>query len=328
MIMGDLDFFNIFTKCDAVSYIFGQNEKDSVKLIELFFVFKNKREAEAANNVIKRWIDAAEGDTGTVEINFIEEESKIGYKLCINQRYDDLMKRNCPEYLEEWTKPIVMATTFFKSLKNTSGYYYKFKDAVKNNTYNIKFAFLDSNYIASLNNDNIIKNGNDINFFKENEIPEESHLYVNSHNKKIDFTDINEIYKATDDGIEEERIKNIKYFFPITYEKIENEDYLSDEIKELMSKYEKSEILQAICNIILDFRIKKQGLRLKSSIEILDYLLNSYEDYNSLYPNKPYMYSLENIEKQIVINKNIDKQEKKIVKENPKSTNAIRKRRK
>jgi hypothetical protein len=100
------------------------------------------------------------------------------------------------------------------------------------------------------------------------------------------------------------RDEGIKTFFPVTYNKLNNQAWLSTLVQELNEKYEKDIIIQAICNLILFERLKREKdlspdfTKTGYPINILDYLLSTFESFSSYFPTDDF-FTMEKVENQI-----------------------------
>ena len=129
---------------------------------------------------------------------------------------------------------------------------------------------------------------NNIKFYKEDDITEESHLYAFKLQDKSDVR--NKIIKNKNINFQEHsinRISNIKYFFPITYNEIINCKYFNIILDELIKKFDKDIIMQAICNVVLEHRLLQENINLdkNSEMDVIEYLVNNYESPISKFPN-------------------------------------------
>ncbi|KAF6700423.1 hypothetical protein [Bacillus sp. EKM501B] len=238
------------------------------------------------------WVDASGGDGDAVALDFVESKNN-GYTLCIYPDPDRLIDRCVPKSLKDWIKPLVTFSTYFKQIDHVSENYSRLKNASKFS--NLKVHLIkDGRPIEKLF---FIKNK--VNFFTEENVPENSLVYdfFNNKNKHPDnqFEINNDYFKKIKseelEKLEEKRLKKIKYFFPITFEKVKNSSNLSDAIKHLSEIYSYSQILQAICNIVLNFRLEEEGIKEitknpeQFQINILEYILENYEEFDSPFPD-------------------------------------------
>jgi hypothetical protein len=104
--------------------------------------------------------------------------------------------------------------------------------------------------------------------------------------------------------VSERRKKEIRNFFPVTYNKLNNQGWLMNLQQELNEKYENEIIVQAICNLILFERLKQEKdlssdfTKAGYPMRILDYLISTYESFSSYFPTEDF-FSIEKIEYQI-----------------------------
>lgn len=266
--------------------------------LTLGIVFNTKYAAEIGYQIFKEEINNEE----IFEFNFIDHSNDNGYTFILKES-EKMDKNIISSYSKKLIQPMFMILMHSKTFPNRSEGYLLFKELKKNNTCEIKFLYKDNFRIKMLNTPSI--NKDKIQYYKEDEIPEDSALFYYYHKIKPEKD------KFEKEDIQIRRVENIKYFFPITYEKIETENFLKNKI-ELLTKYDNSIVLQAICNIILKYRFEKIGIKLAklSQQEIVEYLEKEFENFESLYPDEDY-FTLTKIEKQIFWDKNLTEKKKK-----------------
>ena len=231
----------------------------------------------------------------------IIEKNDGSYLLCIYQEQELLLDRLMPKEIREWVNPLLSVVTHYKNIDKRSENYYMFKEACKFTDCYIYAADTTGRLISI--NDYIVKDN--IKFYKEDEITEDSFLYsYKASNKNTDVKD--EFFKINNNFelIESIRINNIKYFFPITYNEIIGGRYFKDIFDALKGQFEKSIIIQAICNIVLEYRVIEGNIDFdrNSVIEWLQYLINNYETPRSKFPEDK-IYTYDNVLHQIIKDK-------------------------
>ena len=133
---------------------------------------------------------------------------------------------------------------------------------------------------------------------------EMGHTFETREEGNVFIITITKAGEKQENSSEEENIKKrkrfLKYFYPLTIDKICYEKYLKKEIEELNKKYEVTLVYQAICNLILKYRLKNEKRDFKNwrEIDVLEYLLQTPETFKSIYPNEKH-FSLGKIESQI-----------------------------
>lgn len=285
--------FKMLQEFEGLGYI---TTEDNKKILGI--LFNTKYAAEIGYKVFKEEINNEE----IFEFNFIDHSNDNGYTFILKE-LEKIDENIISSYSKKLIQPLFMTLIHSKELPNRSEEYLSFKDLNKNKTCEIKFLYKDNFGIKMLNTPSITKSK--INYYKEDEIPEDSALFYHYYKIKL------EEKKFQEEDIQVIRIENIKYFFPITYEKIESENFLNDKIK-LLKKHDNSIVLQAICNIILKYRLEKIGVKLtkSSQLEVVEYLEKEFENFESLYPDEDY-FTLNKIEKQILGDKNSIEKKKK-----------------
>ena len=298
MILGDCEFSQLITNAiiAGLGYISIPLEPNDSTELKVAFIFKDAIKGNKVMDRFLNWINASNGNMNAFGLDIIEK-SDGSYLLCIYQEQDLLLERIISREIKEWVNPLLAVVVHYKCIESRSEQYYMFREACKFSKCHI-YGADTTGRILSLNKVIIKEN---IRFFKEDDITEDSLLYSfkprNSFslNKKhiTNLDNNNEVTGVT-------RINNIKYFFPITYNEIINCKYFNDILEELEADFDKSIIIQAICNIVLEYRISEDKIEINkgSAIEWIEYLVNNYETPKSAFP-KDNKYVVKDILEQI-----------------------------
>lgn len=77
MLVGDMEFSDLFKKadCNGILYVFEENDSDEVVPVQMAFVFKNEKPAQRFLDILLSWIEGSGGDGDAVSISFIENKS-------------------------------------------------------------------------------------------------------------------------------------------------------------------------------------------------------------------------------------------------------------
>lgn len=235
-------------------------------------------------NRFSGWISSSGNDMNAFAFDIIEKNDN-SYLLCFHQDEKLLVERTVPKNIMEWVEPVIAKSINFKSIKERSDMYYKFKEACQFSKCHLYGA--DKTGKTFNLNDVIIKNH--IKFYKEDDITVGSPLYafklknqseVNSKNIKNQKEDIKENYII--------RVNNIKYFLPITYNEIINCKYFNKIFYELIEDFDKDIIIQAICNIVIEHRLLEKDIDVNkiSAVDLIQYLVDNYESPRSQFPKE------------------------------------------
>lgn len=299
MLIGDIEFPKLIT--DAVIMGVGYisiplNSNDRTPL-RVAFVFQDSIKGKEVMDRFLNWIKASNDNMNAFGLDIIEKNDG-SYLLCIYQEQELLLDRLMPKEIREWVNPLLPVVIHYKNIDKRSENYYMFKEACKFTDCYIYAADTTGRLISI--NEYIVKDN--IKFYKEDEITEDSFLYsYKASNKNTDVKD--ELFKINNNFelIESVRINNIKYFFPITYNEIIGGRYFKEILGELDGQFEKSIIIQAICNIVLEYRVIEDNIDLdrNSAIDWLQYLINNYETPKSKFPEDK-IYTCDNVLQQII----------------------------
>lgn len=286
MIVGDIEFSDLIRKASifGLGYISIPQNALVNQPLKIALIFNNEEYGRKAMLTFHNWINSSNGNEDAFMMDIIERKNG-GYVLCFYQGIECLINSNIPNYLRKWVNPIIINVTQFKEIDHVSGDYIKFKNALQFSRCHI---IGGTKYEPFTDIPNIVKTK--INIYTEDNIPESSPIVGY---KALTREEINQSRKAfgevQQENLDEERDKSLKYFFPITYEKI-RKGFLHNIIEELEEKHNKTQIMQGICNLILQFRIEKDmDIDTKSKewgpIDILEYLMDKYESPRSFFPN-------------------------------------------
>ena len=109
--------------------------------------------------------------------------------------------------------------------------------------------------------------------------------------------------KESIEKIATRRTSEMKSYLPLTYNRLENL-WLGDIQKKLSQDYDPELVKQAICNLTIFERLKQfkdispEFTKSGYPNNILDYLISTYESFDSYYPDDDF-YSMERITRQI-----------------------------
>lgn len=306
MLVGDIEFSDLFKKanCRGMLYIFEKGEKEEMIPVQMAFLFQNEEPAEKFLDILLGWIEKSNNDGEAVSIDFIEN-NKGGYTLSISPEINRFVERMIPKNLKDKVSPIIMVQTHYKEIDTLGKNYLNFKANYKRSEkISIGYAIGTTTKIIKQSKKYFTKK--EFNFYKEDEIPANSMALGYKATKEISDFDPKNLQKPPKEPVEDiaiRRISEMKSFLPLTYNKLNNL-WLGEIQKKLTLKYDSEIIKQAICNLTVFERLKQikelssDFMKVGYPNRILDYLLSTYESFDSYYPTDDF-YSEENIIMQI-----------------------------
>lgn len=299
MIVGDIEFPVLFqqAECLGIAYIF---EKINNKLlpVQIAFQFKNKEPADKVMSIFMNWVSRSNNDGDAVDLTFIEKKDGT-YAVAISPEQNRLIQRLVPKDLLKRVNPLLTVMTHFKQMQTQSKNYFNFKENIKDiEKIAVGYVVGDPNQKDNWGKEFFKKKV--FSFVKEGEIPQGSNA-ISYGAKGTKLGKEKTLPKDSIEQISERRITEIRTLMPITLHKIQNL-WLSDLVGKLMEAYNDIVIKQAICNLIVEARIKKdtvsdQPIKV-GEIERLQFLISTYESFDSYYPDDNF-FTIEKIKEQI-----------------------------
>lgn len=307
LVAGDTKFNEYIYKAQirGVGYVSIPQSILENKPLEIALLFENDYYGKKVMSCFDEWVKKENGNGDAVGVDIVEDEDGKGYTLCFYQEPTLLIDRLIPEDIKKWINPLVVQVTFLKRIETISqNYYQDFKKALNFSKCYISGGSIKEGYTEF---NKIVKSK--INVYQANNIPEDSMLKVHfNKDKDILKEDRSKLKDSIIKESQENREQNLKYFYPITYHKVMHRGYLKDIIDELENEFDKISIIQAVCNITLYHRLKKEDmlaiLEENNYIELLRYLLEQYESVRSYFPEEQ-RYTKEQIIKQITEDKKV-----------------------
>ncbi len=306
MIVGDLEFSDLFKKadCKGILYIFGKEDTGEMIPVQIAFLFQNEEPAEKFLDILLGWVTKSDNEGDAVSIDFIEND-KGGYTLAIYPEINRFQERMIPKHLKNKVSPIFMIQTHFKKIDTLGQNYLNFKSNYKK-AKNIAIGYVIGTPTKIGKQSKKYFTKKEFNFYKENEIPSSSMAISYNATKSHSSFDPNTLPKPPKESLEEislRRISEMKSLLPLTYNKLNNL-WLGEIQKKLSPKYDREIIRQAICNLTIFERIKQISelspdfTELGYQNRILEYLLSTYESFDSYYPTDDF-YKEDQIIRQI-----------------------------
>lgn len=307
IIVGDVEFPNSFIEAEFIglAYIFSSLIPTHPTPLEILFVFSNLDKAENAFSHLLGWVEGSNQEGDAVQMDFIEMNDGT-YALALSQEINRLIKRAIPQHLIGKVDPIIMSGTHFKRFPQKSINYQNFKNNWLQKEIRIGYVIgNERGEMRRISNKFFLKK--DFGFHNiETSDSSVVTIFRGLENAPNGFNPkkVKSLPKLEIEIIEEERLKSLKEYYPITYERITNQKWLGNLINSISKKYTFSETIQAICNIILSQRIEKDmNNQIDFSdtgyqFEILQYLENSFESFDSVFITEDF-FSFDTLEKQI-----------------------------
>ncbi|MGB5988697.1 MAG: hypothetical protein WBG43_03030 [Marinifilaceae bacterium] len=308
--VSDMEFSDLFieAKCLGILYAF-EKGNDGVDIpIGLYFLLKNEEPAKKFLDILLTWIEKSNNDGDAVAMDFIEN-NKGGYTIAISPEITRFTKRMIPTHFKNKVSPIIIEQFHFKGIDSLGRNYLNFKT-----NYNLSDRItigyvLGSTTKIEKHSERYFKKMN-FNFYTENNIPNNSLALCYKATQDIsDFNprDLPKPPKESIQDISKRRISEMKFLLPLTYNKLQNL-WLGEIQKNMSVVYDTPIIKQAICNLTIFERLKNEKELLKEFSEegytmaILEYLLDTYESFDSYFPNDDF-YTEERVLSQIINDK-------------------------
>lgn len=311
VLLGDMQFANYFQegKCIALSYAFDRDPR-LVGAIpsNLFFVFENEVPATKFFDSLLRWIENSDSDPEAVELTFFEDNDG-GYTVGISPEIERFMKRMIPEHLIDRVSPMMMLQTQYKKIDVLGQNYIHFKNNYK------KSPEISVGY-GILNTDGSVRYSRKSFTKKEFFFATDSVVNFNTASKGYEvmrrpehFEKFKRIPKDTLEDIQLRRKNELKSLLPLTNHRLNNH-WLRDVQDYFKNKYEVDVVIQAICNLLLFERIKRDTVWSEKFAEpherhghlLLEYLVTTHESFDSYFPDDNF-FDIKKIECQLKLDK-------------------------
>lgn len=307
MLVGDIEFSDLFTKadCRGVLYAFRQGDSKTEMIpVQIAFMFQNEEPAEKFMDNLLGWISKSNDEGDAVSMEFIEN-NEGGYTIAISPEIYRFHNRMIPKNLKNRVTPIFMVQTHFKEIDTLGQNYLNFKaNYSKADGIAVGYVIGNANKIIKQSKKYFIKK--DFHFCKQDDISNNSTAMTYQAVKGKSSFDPSKLPKPPKESIEkitERRVSEMKSLLPLTYNKLSNL-WLGDIQKKLNETYDMEIIKQAICNLTIFERLKqmdnlspdftKEGYPNR----IQEYLLETYESFDSYYPSDDF-YTEERIVNQV-----------------------------
>lgn len=302
VILSDTSFQQNFSKakCIGLAYIHCPDKNGYKIPCELGFLVEDEDFADKFLDSLIAWKEKS-GDSKAVDLEFIEYLNG-DYMLSISPNVPILIQRIIPEHMQEHVNPSVIFVAQGKGGMRISDNYKDFRDNyVEGRNIAIRYFIVDkNNHISKRSEKYFLKT--EFKFYKEGQL-EGSSLINPIINTNLKRSRPPKIDKDNQDFIKR-RSDKLRYFFPVTVQKLKTEGWLEGTIKGVSTKYSKDQITQAVCNLILFERMKQSNVPTINTVEkgydlkIIEYLSENYESYSSYFPETE-SFTKQKIERQI-----------------------------
>lgn len=310
MLVADISFPEYFqkAKCFAIAFIHCPDSQGNLMTTELGFFCEVEEYAEKFMDCLMRWVKDSGDDGEAVELEFIELLDGE-YMLGIAPNVDRFLKRMIDPMLLERVDPMfTMATQGKGGMKIAENYSLFKRQYIKGRRIPVRIFIGKDGEMQKIGERYFVKT--EFKFSKEGELPNDSLGHGLLAKKDRPFSPKSRKRKGPIDmpSIEERRMKELNYFFPLLLNRIERENWLEAVISSIPPHISRPAVIQAICNIVLLERLKQNNpLGTKTDgpgydIGLLQHLLQQVESFGSYFP-PPEFFTKALIKKQAKLDK-------------------------
>jgi hypothetical protein len=292
ILVADLSFAEYFQKgkCTAVVFIHCPDHLGNLITTELGFQFEVEEYAEKFMDCLMRWVKDSDDDGDAVELEFIERLDGE-YMVGIAPEKHRFLKRMIAPLLMDRVDPMFTMLTQGKGGMRIGENYTLFKSQyIKGRRIPVRTFIGKGTEIQKVGERYFVKT--EFKFSKEGELLPDSlgHGLLAKKSKRFNpknFQRKGGVEMAT---IEKRRMEELRHFYPLLLGKIERENWLEEVIISIPPHISRSEVIQAICNIVLLERLKQSNPReVKTDapgydINLLQHLLHEVESFGSYFP--------------------------------------------
>lgn len=303
MLLSDIGFQDDLrqAKFTGFMYIFCKDVQGEFIPTEVGFRFEDEEHAEKFFDSLIAWWENSDGDSKAVSIEFTEMTDG-DYAVTVAPDTEMFIKRMIPEHLNARVDPLAMIASRSLPIVDQSGNFKQFKEKyIEGRRIIVRYFIADPSGGLRPSEKYFIKK--EFTFHQEDSLPKDSNAYMTLKGSKKDVKKRPPI-PADHPGLLNQRLKDLKYFFPVLLDKLEADNWLADVIATINKSYGEAQIKQAICNLALLERLKKlenQPIDVNKSgydLDIITYLAETFESFDSYFPEDSY-FTKQVIEKQI-----------------------------
>ncbi|WP_316777872.1 hypothetical protein [Pedobacter antarcticus] len=288
-------------KFNGFIYVFCPDYHGNLIPAEVGFRFENEEHAEKFFDSLVAWREKSNGNSKSINLEFVELNGG-DYTIVVSPDMDMFIERMIPEHMRDRINPLTMVASRSLRIIDQSGNFKNFRDQyVEGRRIVVRYYIFEKDGHVRPSEKYIIKT--EFSFYKEDELPKDSQAYLNLKGRKKDIKRPPKIAIGHPELLKQ-RDRDLKYFFPITLDKIITESWLSEVTETINKSYAKDQIIQAICNLVLLERLKKDDKhqintsKLGYDLDIIYHLAETFESFDSYFPEDKY-FTKQAIEKQI-----------------------------
>lgn len=301
MLVPDISFFENYPKaeCQGLVYVSCPDTTGREIPCEFGFMMKNEKYADLFLDSLISWQEKSK-TSKAVDLEFFEKLNGE-YMLTIGTDMRLFMERMIPEHLSDFVSPLSVSAYHSKGGMQISKNYENFRDNyLEGRKIAVRYFLTDENHTITKKSEKYFVK-TEFKFSKEgdkNASPMNPLLYKEVEHEKMPMTD-----PASEEFLGY-RVAKLKYFFPVTHQKVHKKDWLLDVIRTINKRYTSDQIFQGICNLVMYERFKNtdnREIKLSESgsgIPIIEYLVENHESFDSYFPDASY-FTKQVLEKQI-----------------------------
>lgn len=295
-------------KCIAIIFIHCPNSSGELITTEMGFLFEVEEFAKKFMNSLLEWVKKSDDDGDAVDLEFIELLNGE-YLLAIAPEVDRFLNRMIPPLMKEHVNPLFTIVTQGKDGMAMGENYHRFKNQYsKGRRIPIRAFIARDQKVEKMLDEYFVKT--EFKFSKEGKLPHDSygHGLLSTKNKRFNRKDFKRNGPVDMAAIEKRRMDKLYHFFPLLLDKIERENWLEAVIASIPPHISRSQVIQAICNLVLLERLKQNnpsGIKtdgLGYDMNLLQYLLHQVESFGSYLP-PPEFFTKASIKKQAKLDK-------------------------
>jgi hypothetical protein len=303
MLLSDIGFQDELrqAKFTGFMYVFCKDLQGEMIPMEVGFRFEDEEHAEKFFDSLIGWWEKSDGDSKAVSIEFTEMNDG-DYTIVVAPDMDMFIKRMLPEHLIDRVDPLTMMASRSLRIVDQSGNFKEFKEKYVEGRRIVVRYFIPHPEVGLRPSEKYFVK-EEFTFHKEDALPKDSNAYMNLKGGKKDVKKRPPI-AADHPGLLKHRLEDLKYFFPVLLDKVDADKWLAGVITTINKSYTEAQIKQAICNLTLLERLKKnEGQPIDMNkpgydLEIITYLAENFESFDSYFPEDSY-FTKQVIEKQI-----------------------------
>jgi hypothetical protein len=303
ILVSDMEFQSELQAANFTGFIYQFCPDLSGELIpaEVGFRFENEEHAEKFLYSLIAWREKSAGNSKAVNMDFVELKDG-DYTIVVSADMELFMDRMVPEHLRDRINPITMMASRSLRIIDQSGNFKQFRDKyIEGRRIIVRYFMFDPDGKIRPSEKYLIKT--EFNFFKEDELPSDSQAYFNLKGRSKKFAKPPKLSEEHP-GISKQRNKDLKYFFPVLWDKLTTEHWLAEVVATVNKSYSREMVIQAICNLTLLERLKKENVHQIDvnkpglDLDVISHLSQTFESFDSYIPDDAY-FTKQVIEKQI-----------------------------